>query len=47
MSKTSVMGKNGVLDGMKKGMILVDMSSIAPLVSKEVVLPWKKRAEKC
>jgi 2-hydroxy-3-oxopropionate reductase len=34
--KEAVLGKNGVLDGAKEGMILIDMSSIAPLVSIEV-----------
>ena len=34
--KEAVLGKEGVLDGAKAGTILVDMSSIAPLVSKEV-----------
>lgn len=34
--KTVVMGENGVLEGAKPGTILVDMSSIAPLVSQEV-----------
>jgi len=34
--KEAVLGDEGVLDGAKAGMILVDMSSIAPLVSKEV-----------
>ncbi len=34
--KEAVLGEDGVLDGAKSGMILVDMSSIAPLVSKEV-----------
>ena len=34
--KEAVLGDEGVLDGAKPGMILVDMSSIAPLVSKEV-----------
>jgi 2-hydroxy-3-oxopropionate reductase len=34
--KEAVLGKDGVLDGAKPGMILIDMSSIAPLVSKEV-----------
>ena len=29
-------GKDGVLDGAKPGTILIDMSSIAPLASKEV-----------
>ena len=41
--KEAVLGKNGVLDGAKKGLILIDMSSIAPLVSIEVS---KKAAEK-
>ena len=31
-----VLGKDGVIDGAKSGTILIDMSSIAPLVSKEV-----------
>ncbi|MGD8501932.1 MAG: 2-hydroxy-3-oxopropionate reductase [Phycisphaerales bacterium] len=34
--KDAVLGKNGVLDGAKPGTILIDMSSIAPLASKEV-----------
>ena len=34
--KEAVLGEDGVLDGSKAGTILVDMSSIAPLVSKEV-----------
>lgn len=34
--KDAVLGENGVLDGAKPGTILIDMSSIAPLVSKEV-----------
>jgi len=34
--KTVVCGANGVLEGAKPGSILVDMSSIAPLASKEV-----------
>jgi len=41
--KEAVLGKDGVLDGAKSGMILIDMSSIAPLVSKEV---GSKLAEK-
>lgn len=32
----AVLGKNGVLEGAKPGTILIDMSSIAPLVSKEI-----------
>ena len=34
--KSAVLGENGILEGMKPGAILVDMSSIAPLASKEV-----------
>jgi len=34
--KDAVLGEEGVLDGAKPGTILIDMSSIAPLVSKEV-----------
>ncbi|QEN09475.1 2-hydroxy-3-oxopropionate reductase [Oceanispirochaeta crateris] len=34
--KTVVMGKEGVLEGAKEGMILIDMSSIAPLASQEI-----------
>ena len=41
--REAVLGKNGVLDGAKEGLILIDMSSIAPLVSIEVS---KKAAEK-
>ncbi len=34
--KTVVLGENGVLEGVKEGTILVDMSSIAPLASQEI-----------
>ena len=34
--KQAVLGDNGVLDGARPGTILIDMSSIAPLASKEV-----------
>ena len=34
--KDVVLGKNGVLEGAKAGTILIDMSSIAPLASKEI-----------
>lgn len=34
--KEAVLGKNGVAEGIKPGTILVDMSSIAPLASKEI-----------
>ena len=41
--KAAVMGPNGVLEGAKPGMIIVDMSSIAPMAAKEVAA---KAAEK-
>jgi 2-hydroxy-3-oxopropionate reductase len=34
--KAAVLGKNGVLEGAEPGSVLVDMSSIAPLASREV-----------
>lgn len=34
--KQVILGENGVIEGAKKGTIIVDMSSIAPLVSREV-----------
>jgi 2-hydroxy-3-oxopropionate reductase len=34
--KQAVLGRNGVIEGAKPGSVLVDMSSIAPLVSREV-----------
>lgn len=41
--KQVVLGENGVIEGAKTGAIVVDMSSIAPLVSREVA---RKLAEK-
>lgn len=41
--KTVVLGANGVLDGAKPGLILVDMSSIAPLVAQEVAAQVQKK----
>jgi 2-hydroxy-3-oxopropionate reductase len=41
--KEVVLGENGVLEGAKKGMTFIDMSSIAPLVSRELAA---KLAEK-
>lgn len=41
--KTVVLGENGVIEGAKKGAVVADMSSIAPLVSREVA---QKLAEK-
>ena len=34
--KSAVLGKEGVVEGVKKGQILIDMSSIAPLVTQEI-----------
>jgi 2-hydroxy-3-oxopropionate reductase len=34
--KEAVLGSNGVLEGVKSGSVVVDMSSIAPLVAQEV-----------
>ena len=41
--KQVVLGKDGILEGAKAGLIVADMSSIAPLVSREVAA---KLAEK-
>ncbi|NLI91922.1 MAG: 2-hydroxy-3-oxopropionate reductase [Peptococcaceae bacterium] len=41
--KEVVLGANGVIDGAKAGSIVIDMSSIAPLVSREI---GEKLAEK-
>jgi 2-hydroxy-3-oxopropionate reductase len=44
--KKAVMGPNGILEGAKSGTILVDMSSIAPLVSKEIYKACEKKGVK-
>ncbi|WP_343207837.1 2-hydroxy-3-oxopropionate reductase [Anaerolentibacter hominis] len=44
--KQVVLGENGVLEGAKEGLILVDMSSIAPLASKEVEAECAKKGVK-
>jgi len=41
--KTVVLGKDGVLEGAKAGTILVDMSSIAPLITQEVAAEAAKK----
>jgi 2-hydroxy-3-oxopropionate reductase len=41
--KEVVLGRDGILEGAKPGLIVVDMSSIAPLVSREI---GRKLAEK-
>jgi len=42
--KEVVLGKDGVLEGARPGTILIDMSSIAPLVSKEVSAKAKEKS---
>jgi len=41
--KEAVLGKDGVLDGVRPGTILIDMSSIAPLASKEIAERVKEK----
>jgi 2-hydroxy-3-oxopropionate reductase len=41
--KEAVLGKDGVLDGARPGSILIDMSSIAPLASKEIAERAKEK----
>ena len=41
--KEVVLGKNGVLEGARPGSVIVDMSSIAPLTSKEIAAKAKER----
>ncbi len=41
--KAAVLGENGVLDGAKSGTILVDMSSINPIASKEICAKVEKK----
>jgi 2-hydroxy-3-oxopropionate reductase len=41
--KDAVLGADGVLDGAKAGTILIDMSSIAPLASKEIAKEADKK----
>ena len=44
--KAAVLGENGVLEGAKKGSILIDMSSISPEVSKEIAAECAKAGVK-
>jgi 2-hydroxy-3-oxopropionate reductase len=41
--RTVVLGKDGVIEGVKKGQIVVDMSSIAPLASREIAGELSKK----
>jgi 2-hydroxy-3-oxopropionate reductase len=42
--REAVLGSNGVLEGARRGMILIDMSSIAPLASREIAARAKEKA---
>ena len=42
--KEVVLGKDGIIEAMKPGSILIDMSSIAPLVSREVAARLAEKA---
>jgi|SRR5665648_6831 len=44
--KNVVLGEKGVIEGVKEGQILIDMSSIAPLVSQEVAKELEKKGVK-
>lgn len=44
--KAAVCGESGVLEGAKPGMVLIDMSSIAPLASKEIEKDCAKKGVK-
>ena len=41
--KKAVLGANGVIEGAKAGSLLVDMSSIAPLASREIAVELAKK----
>jgi 2-hydroxy-3-oxopropionate reductase len=41
--KEAVLGRNGVIKGAKKGCLVVDMSSIAPLASREIAAELAKK----
>lgn len=41
--KDVVLGKDGVIEGIRSGSVLIDMSSIAPLVSREVSAELEKK----
>jgi 2-hydroxy-3-oxopropionate reductase len=41
--REAVLGKGGVIEGVRKGSIVVDMSSIAPLAAKEVAAALAKK----
>jgi 2-hydroxy-3-oxopropionate reductase len=41
--KDAVLGKDGVIDGIKPGTVLIDMSSIAPAASKEIAAKLQEK----
>lgn len=41
--KEVVLGENGVIEGAKAGMVVIDMSSIAPLASREIYTELEKK----
>lgn len=41
--KDVILGENGVLEGVRRGAIIIDMSSIAPAVSKEVAIKAEEK----
>lgn len=43
-AKEAVLGKDGMIEGIKKGQIFVDMSSISPLVSQELAKELAKKS---
>ena len=44
--KEVVLGENGVIQGAKEGLVVIDMSSIAPLVSREIYEALKEKGVK-
>ena len=44
--KEVVLGENGVIEGAKEGLVVIDMSSIAPLVSREICEELAKKGVK-
>ena len=42
--ETAVLGKDGVLEGARRGTVLVDMSSISPMVRRKSARRARRRA---
>ena len=45
--KEVVLGENGVIEGARKGAVVIDMSSIAPLASREIAAALAEKALLC